>query len=491
MTYWRGAQTRRRNERGSARHRTGILIAAGVAPVVLSTTLGWLPAPGAGSSPPRLTELPVGDSGLNLPAISPPPAVLHALRASVGLDSGALRRRVDAAAADASLGRHAELAVEQLGRSRPILELGGRRPVTPASLLKLLTLTSALEVLGPDHRFRTSVVQGRTRSEVVLVGGGDPLLTAQRPSLATGGVVPYPRPASLAALARRTAARLHGAGVSRVHVAYDTSLFSGPRVDPAWPKSYIREDIVSPISALWVDEGRLRPGYLARAHDPPAAAAARFAELLRAQGVEVGHRITSTRSRNGARLLAKVDSAPLSEVVEHIVELSDNEGAEVLLRQVAIGTGHRGSFTAGVRAVRESLTGMGIDVAGASFTDGSGLARSDALPLSVLLSVLQHAADPAHPELSSLVTSLPVAGFTGSLAYRFTDDAPPGLGVVRAKTGTLTGVHGLAGIVTTRDGSALVFAAVADEVPVRRTLDARAQLDRVAALLAGCRCSRR
>ena len=83
-----------------------------------------------------------------------------------------------------------------------------------------------------------------------------------------------------------------------------------------------------------------------------------------------------------------------------------------------------------------------------------------------------------------MVSTLPVAGFSGSLDYRFVEVAPGGLGRVRAKTGTLTGVHGLAGVATTRLGHVLIFAAVADEVPVPRTLAARAQLDRIAAALA-------
>ena len=97
--------------------------------------------------------------------------------------------------------------------------------------------------------------------------------------------------------------------------------------------------------------------------------------------------------------------------------------------------------------------------------------------------MLQTAASPDHPDLRTVVSTLPVAGFTGSLAYRFVDDARAGLGVVRAKTGTLTGVHGLAGLVVDRAGVPLVFAAVADQVPVPKTLAARAQLDRIAAAL--------
>ena len=86
-----------------------------------------------------------------------------------------------------------------------------------------------------------------------------------------------------------------------------------------------------------------------------------------------------------------------------------------------------------------------------------------------------------------MVSTLPVAGFSGSLDYRFVT-GPAGLGRVRAKTGTLTGVHGLAGKSPRSSGHVLTFAAIADEVPVPRTLAARAQLDRIAAALASCRC---
>jgi D-alanyl-D-alanine carboxypeptidase/D-alanyl-D-alanine-endopeptidase (penicillin-binding protein 4) len=88
------------------------------------------------------------------------------------------------------------------------------------------------------------------------------------------------------------------------------------------------------------------------------------------------------------------------------------------------------------------------------------------------------------------VVDVPVAGFTGSLSSRFTTGSPAGLGLVRAKTGTLTGVHGLAGTVTTVDGAVLAFVAIADRVRPPDQLSARTRVDELAAALAGCRCSR-
>ena len=159
-----------------------------------------------------------------------------------------------------------------------------------------------------------------------------------------------------------------------------------------------------------------------------------------------------------------MQSAPLAQVVQHVLEVSDNEGAEVLARQVAIAQGKPASFAGGAAAVREVLTGLGVDLAGDRTYDGSGLSRHDLLTPETLLSVIRVASSPDKPGLRSVVADLPVAGFTGSLAYRFQSGDKAGLGMVRAKTGTLTGVHGLTGTVTSVDGAVMSFVAIADRV---------------------------
>ena len=159
----------------------------------------------------------------------------------------------------------------------------------------------------------------------------------------------------------------------------------------------------------------------------------------------------------------------------------------MLLRHTAVSAGRRGTATAGVQVVSNTLSDLGVRMAGARLYDGSGLSRDNRLPIESLVDVLQVAADPEQPHLRAVISTLPVAGFSGSLDYRFTRE-PAGLGLVRAKTGTLTGVHGLAGVASTRGGHLVVFAAVADRVPVPKTYAARDQLDRIAGALSSCRC---
>jgi D-alanyl-D-alanine carboxypeptidase/D-alanyl-D-alanine-endopeptidase (penicillin-binding protein 4) len=470
-------------ERGSAMHTVGILLVVVLLAVAVAVERGVLPdlsdEAGTGTEP---VSPPATVPGLALSDPGPPPAVLDPAN---GQDSpptaGEVRQALAAALSDRSLGRHVAVSVADLEDGRSLWASGRPRIVTPASTLKLLTTTAALATMGAEHRFTTSVTPGRTRNQVILVGGGSPLLTVAVPPSSD----PYPRPATLRDLARQTAAALRSRGATRVRLGYDASLFTGPAVNPHWEPSYVPESVVTPISALWIDEGREVAGYAQRVTDPARFAAQAFATQLERFGVRVRSPIRPAKAADGTRPLAAVESPPLAAIVQHVLEVSDNEGAEVLLRQVAIATGAPGSAAAGVRAVRRVLAEHGVDLSGARIYDGSGLSRDDRLPIGALTQVL-HLAATGDPALRSVVTGLPVAGFTGSLAYRFVESAPTGLGFVRAKTGTLSGVHGLAGIATDPSGDPLAFAVVADRVRLPQTLDARDALDEAASALVGC-----
>jgi D-alanyl-D-alanine carboxypeptidase/D-alanyl-D-alanine-endopeptidase (penicillin-binding protein 4) len=162
----------------------------------------------------------------------------------------------------------------------------------------------------------------------------------------------------------------------------------------------------------------------------------------------------------------------------------------VLAHHVGLAVRHDGSFAGGAAAVVQVLRGLGVETAGSRVYDGSGLSRRDRLTPDILLGVLRTASSAEHPQLRQVVTGLPVAGFTGSLQWRF-DDAPAAArGRVRAKTGTLTGVSGLAGLITDVDGTPMVFVVIADRVAVPQTLAARHGLDLIAGALAACRCGR-
>ncbi|MEU8972678.1 D-alanyl-D-alanine carboxypeptidase/D-alanyl-D-alanine-endopeptidase [Streptomyces monashensis] len=343
--------------------------------------------------------------------------------------------------------------------------------LTPASTTKIATAVAALSALGPDHRFTTRAAFEPDTGELVLVGGGDPTLTAHKQADIW---------ASLRQLAADTARALQKRGIRKVTLSYDTTLFTGPALHPIGVN-----DNLAPVSALTADEGRTddsASGPVPRVSDPAKDAAARFAAYLKSAGVTTtspGPSKASTRAQN----LATVSSPPLADIVERMLTNSDNDIAETLARQTALASGRPGSFDGGAEAISARLTKLGLPMAGASFHDGSGLNRDDRLTPDLLTGLLVTAGDPARPGLRPVLTGLPIAGFTGTLTSRYANGAA---GVVRAKTGTLTGVNTLAGTVVDADGRLLAFAFMASGTT--NPDEAQSALDRTATALAGCGC---
>ncbi|MEV4391114.1 D-alanyl-D-alanine carboxypeptidase/D-alanyl-D-alanine-endopeptidase [Nonomuraea sp. NPDC049607] len=379
------------------------------------------------------------------------------------LGDEALGGRVGAVVLDARTGA-------QIFASNP--DLG----ITPASTNKVVTTAAALASLGPDTRFSTRVVQGRAPGAIVLVGGGDPLLAG--PTAKPG----YPKQASLATLAARTAATLKAKGVRKVTLAYDDSLFTGPTLAPGWKPNYVPDGEAAPVHALAIDEGRQRPGARPRVADPAATAAAAFARLLPKYGVTVSKDVRQEKAAAGAAELGKVDSAPLYALVEHTLTHSDNDMAEALARHVAIKEGKEASFAGAAQAVVGVMRRLGV-TKGVSVADGSGLSIRNRVSADAMARVIAIAGSAQHPELRAVDSGMPIAGFSGTLGNgrRFTRaDSKGQVGLVRAKTGTLNNVNTLAGLATTKDGRLVTFAFLADDVPV----NAEPVLDKLAAIVA-------
>lgn len=346
--------------------------------------------------------------------------------------------------------------------------------MTPASTFKLLTCASALAAYGPDHRFTTKVVSGMG-DQIVLVGGGDPYLSAST-------TTSYPERASISDLADTTAKALKASGQTAVSLAYDDTLFTGPAWNPAWPAGY--HEFATPTSALWVDEGIVNGLH---GTSPSRDAANAFAAQLTTRGISVTAVAAGTASP-GATTLASVQSLPLDLIVSQILLHSDNDGAEVLFRQVALAAGSSGSIADAQAAMQAKLVSLGLWRDGMHIDDGSGLSRANlASPTVLALAVAKGFADTRY---RSLVDGLPTAAADGTLQSRYDDPTTEGAGrgAVRAKTGTLTGVHSLAGFTRTADGGLVVFAFVANDVAPEKALAARDWLERVTSVVAACGC---
>ncbi|HET9872763.1 MAG TPA: D-alanyl-D-alanine carboxypeptidase/D-alanyl-D-alanine-endopeptidase [Propionibacteriaceae bacterium] len=461
-----------------------VVVILGIAAMVTVLVSGTLqqrfqPPPAAGSSSSSASSTLRGAQTADAaptPIQSTPLPVLAAAAPAGPPNPSKVRARIDAVN-DAAVGARFSGTVLDVGTGQVLYGHRASSPAIPASTMKLLTSLAALSILGPDHEFSTTVVSPGA-GELVLVGGGDPYLASKKNAA-------YPERASLADLAAATAAQLKQAGQKTVALSYDASLFPGPAWNPGWPRSY--SDQVTAVSALWADEGRTTgasPG--PRQADPAKAAGTTFAAALKQRGIRVST-VRAGRAKPADRRIAAVPSMPLSRIVEQLLLVSDNDAAEVVFRQAAIGAGRPGSLVEARSTVREALVTAGAWAEGTVVFDGSGLSRSTRVPASTMAKALRLAADEQHPELRSVLTGLPVAGVEGSLRNRFTDSlSDAGIGLVHGKTGTLRQVHSLAGVVRAPDGSLMVFAFLVNNA--RNDYAATVWLDRVTSALSRCGC---
>lgn len=335
-----------------------------------------------------------------------------------------------------------------------------------ASTTKILTAVGVLHTLGSTHRLPTRVKVGASAREVVLVAGGDPLLTS----------------ANLRSLARSTARALAPtAGSVAYTVRADDSLFAGTGRARGWNRGWLPRH-VRPVSAFARDDRQVR--------DATADAGAYFASALRAAGVPATYGGEATAAR-GAATLASYPGHSVGKAVSRAVLVSDNDTAEMLFRLIAVGRGLPATWAGARRAQRAALDELGIPLAGVRVVDGSGLSLKGRLTARALTAALAAAISPRHPDLHSLRGWLPVAGRSGTLGAssgRFaTKPARCAAGRIQAKTGTLADAIALAGYAKGADGRTKVFVAIVNRRPTRYTrTQTRTAMDKVAASVTGC-----
>jgi D-alanyl-D-alanine carboxypeptidase/D-alanyl-D-alanine-endopeptidase (penicillin-binding protein 4) len=455
---------------------TGLLVVAAVTVAGLDLS-GRLPGGLVADPASSPTATPTLD-----PPRSPAPSVLPPEPTAPGPAPVLPEAALDEVLASPALGGAAGAVVVDVATGQVLLDRDAAAARIPASVAKLATAAGVLTALGPEHRVATRVLAGADvagGSSVVLVGAGDATLTTRRSRPGD-----LPQRASLSELADQVVAAM-SPGTSPLTVLVDDSMFTGPAVSPDWPATYLSSGVVSPVSALSVDAGRVRPGSVAREADPALAAGRELARLLRSHGVEVRPDITRGTAAENAPVVAEAVSPTVAEMVELSLQTSDNDLAEALLRLAAVGQGQPATFDGGTAAVLGALSSLGVPTEGMELLDGSGLARDSAVPPGALARLLLLAADGAHPHLAPLLDGLPVAGFSGTLETRYLAGAPAAAaGLLRAKTGTLTGVSALAGTTST-GGRPVVFVVMSDRVPEGATQQARDDLDRFAAVLSG------
>lgn len=456
-------------------HRRWRLIAAVAALVVLAIAV-WL-STGSG----LFTEV-VTPTAAPPPPVQLQPAIKPLGEAAPVPTPQGLAAALAGPMANPALGTFGGMVIDaQTGRT--LWQQNTAQPLTPASTGKLLAMSAVLLKLDHQERFTTKVVRGVTPGSVVLVGGGDPTLS----SLPAGKQSVYPGAAHLDDLVAQVKAATGGRVTS---VQVDTSHYTGPTMAPGWLLADVPGGSIAPIDPVMLDGGRSDPTYIDSPRTlNPAVDAAR--ELARRLGAPTNS-VTVGTAPPGAAVLGQVVSPTVQDMVETVLQQSDDVLAEALARQVAIETGNPPSFVGAVNGLQQVLTDNRFSLAGVTLFDASGLSTEDRMPSQTLAALLAAATMPQDAtgnlpmisvRLRPLLPGLPVAGGTGTLSDRFQGNSARGW--IRAKTGTLDVADGLAGTAITADGRALAFVFLSNGASVAA---ARPALDAAAEALHGCGC---
>jgi D-alanyl-D-alanine carboxypeptidase/D-alanyl-D-alanine-endopeptidase (penicillin-binding protein 4) len=350
----------------------------------------------------------------------------------------------------------------------PIGSANGSLAVIPASSQKVMVAAVALEVLGENHTFRTSAVidaqpvDGIVNGNLVLVGGGDPLLSSNWYPTSNLERRPVINPTSFDNLADMVQA----AGVTQItgSVLGDGSRYDDEFFAPGWGIGVAGLE-AGPYDALLANDARVL-GEDQRANDPNAGAAREFTRLLRDRGIVVtGDAGVGDVSDLAATPfeVAGIDSVPLVDVIEEMLSNSDNNTAELLVKEIGVvGSNGTGTREAGLAVMMQRLETWGIGTTVLVLGDGSGLSLDNRLTCDALLAVLQRS-----PIDGPIGSALPVAGESGTLADIFTEH--PVAGRLLGKTGTLNNppfnqdppaVKALVGYLPVEGGGAVEYALV-------------------------------
>ncbi len=388
---------------------------------------------------------------------------------------------------------HVGFVLHDLDTGERVAGHRAREGFIPASVAKLPTVVAALEILGHDHRFRTEVLargevhEGVLKGDLILRGGGDPLLS----------------PADLLSLA----AALRDAGLRRVEGRFlfdDTGLARRTGIEPSQPGDAgynpgigalsldfnrvlvrwrphaggIEAFAASPVDlpGVGITEGRhfrhrdgrwLLPRALSSegaewlpVKDPGKSTAAVFRSLCRMHGVNLPEPRPGAMPA-GARLVARHESPPLATIARAGLEFSNNLIAEMIgLAASRAETGEKLSLKDSAAVLSKRL---GVSW---SLANHSGLSvRSRVTPADMAQVVRR-----AHGSLDGFVELLPSSAWKESFDGRFAEPATALR--VWAKTGTMNYASGMAGVLFAHSGRRLAFALFVTDFDRRRHYDA-------------------
>lgn len=406
-----------------------------------------------------------------------------------------------------------------LTRDELLYEWNANKALSPASAVKLLTAYVALKRLGPDYKYKTEVFRsgeikdGILKGDLYLKGGGDPALVSERFFLLAAEVARSGLKKIQGKLivddtvfdqirydkdrVDTKTDRAYNAPIGGLSFNYNTTTLyfrPGPEVGskvmvyPEPDTGYIRiinqSQTSKKGSAYKLSASRLaesqqtedamlvngsmpekmdeQKSYFSVTH-PEFYAARGFQYFLKQQGIEFEkpNALEAGKVPSPAKKLAELESLPLREIVTLMNKYSNNFIAEALVKTIAKEiNGIPGTAEAGLKILTEEATKIGINTAGFKVVSGSGLTLGNKMTASQFTQLMR-AAYKNFDIFPELLTSLPIAGIDGTLKSRL--KGTEASGNLRGKTGTMTGMSSLVGVVQSKSGEWISFSVLINE----------------------------
>ncbi|MCL3778926.1 D-alanyl-D-alanine carboxypeptidase/D-alanyl-D-alanine-endopeptidase [Prolixibacteraceae bacterium JC049] len=393
-----------------------------------------------------------------------------------------------------------------LNTQQVILETTPQLSIVPASILKLVTTASALEILGADYQFTTTLAySGKIKSDstlygdLIIKGGGDPAFCSE-----------YFKE-QYDSIWINWAKALKEKGIKKVNgkICFDVSIFDNEQVPNTWiwedignyygagasglsvadnkytivfqslkqanrptkiveiipsiPNLKIENQVLSsdvprdnayvfgsPFEAKRVVRGtipknRKRFRVKASMPNPPIYAATLMQKELEKAGIQFQSKeiLQWQNAKKTVSVVAEHQSPQLIDIIRQTNHKSINLFAEHLLKTIGLRQLQSGSTKAGTKAIKAYWEEQSLDVSNLFLVDGSGLSRFNAITAQQMTSIL------ACMNKTVFESTLPQAGKEGTLEYRFRN--LPNSIIVKAKTGSMTRARALAGYIHTED----------------------------------------
>ncbi|MBI5678981.1 MAG: D-alanyl-D-alanine carboxypeptidase/D-alanyl-D-alanine-endopeptidase, partial [Planctomycetes bacterium] len=409
------------------------------------------------------------------------------------------------------------ISVVSIKKNTPLFSYRDNDLFCIASNMKLLTTAAAIEYLGPDFEYRTSVdahgvitASGELKGDIIIRGSGDPNLSGR---FYNGNITSVPE---------SWANAIRSKGIRKVtgDIIADDSVFDRIYTNPNWPENQLSAWYCAPSCGLSFNDNCVditlisdkKPGNVVtvlvepstsyftivnkcvstsqkkehaysiyrkpgtnqifikgkfwinaspektwvNVHNPALYLATVFKEILEKKGTIVqgcARVIDETDSSNSDLEKITATVSTMKQTILVMNKNSQNFYAEQILKTLGLQIKGRGSSNAGIEVLHAFMKKLGFAPDEYQIEDGSGLSKGNKLSPRIITTLLAHMNE--HPYRDVLYDSLPVSGIDGGLRHRMISSRYKNK--IHAKTGYIAKTSALSGYIDTLNGDTLAF----------------------------------